>query len=165
MLWRRFRDHRFWRTYEERPFTKAEAWIDLLMDASYRSRECRCRGRVYKLKEGELVFSARDKARHWRWRRSDMRSFLDELYLNGEAVPEESEGVTRLAIVKLRPYVDWTASEPEPSPTQPPQVGKAPPKKLRSSRSTATPSSNKVQELVQGVLDSIGKGRKKKGDS
>ena len=147
MLWRRFRDHRFWPTYEERPFTKAEAWIDLLMDASYRSRKCRCRGRVYNIKEGELVFSARDKARHWRWKRSDMRSFLDELYQNGEALPETADGVTHLSIVKLRPYVDWTAPKNERPPTQLPQEGEGPPKKLRSTKNPSSPTPMKV--LVQ----------------
>lgn len=136
-LWRRVRDHRFWPTYSGRKFTELEAWLDLLFDASYRSRKVRCRGRVYELKEGELVFSARDKAKHWGWRRSEMRAFLDALYANGEAVPEDAEGVTHLSIVKLRPFVGW-------SPTQPPQDSKDAPKKLRSTRSTrstATPFS------------------------
>jgi hypothetical protein len=79
-----------------------------------------------------------------------MRSFLDELYQNGEALPETSDGVTHLTIVKLRPYVDWAAPKNERLPTQLPQEGEHPPKKSRSSRSTTTPSSpTPMKVLVQ----------------
>ena len=159
-LWRRLRGsqdklpHRFWPETSGRRFTELEAWIDLLFDASYKARSVSFQGRVYDLKEGELITSQPTLAARWKWSRGKVRLFLDSLYLNGEAVHEEANQKTKITIVKKAGYVNWQPSEK-------PDDGFSGKKGVK--KGTTNPSYNKVQVLVQDVLDKMGKG-KKKGD-
>ena len=157
-LWRRLRDHRFWPTYTKRKFTKLEAWLDLLFDASYKAHRTTFRGRTYSLKEGELVFSQRERAARWKWSRGGLRDFLNELYLNGEAIHKEARGITRLRVCKLAGYVSW-------KPGSQPDNGEAGKKggRREGKKGTSKPlSSNKGDVLTAGIL-AAWKRRKKKG--
>ena len=150
-LWRRLRDHRLWPTFTDRKFTELEAWIDLMYDASYKPHRVTLRGQTFDLKEGELVFSARDRARQWKWKRNEVRSFLDGLCLNGEAIPKDSHGLTHLTIVKKRPYVGWQAAQLPQEVT----LGN------KGVISTEKPFLNKVQVLVQGLADKLDSTKKR----
>ena len=163
-LWRRLRDHRFWPTYKRRRFTELEAWIDLLFDATFKAHQMRFRGHTFNLKPGELVFSQNDRADRWRWSRSKVRSFLEELYLNGEASHEVIQGITRVKIHKLTGCAEW---QPDNGPKIDRSASRARGEEggRREEEGEVQDlkplSSNKVQVLVQGVLDKIGKGKKK----
>lgn len=155
-LWRRVRDHRFWPTYKQRRFTDFEAWVDLLFDATYKTHRRVFRGHTFDLKPGELVFSQNDRAERWRWSRSKVRTFLNDLYLNGEASHKEVDGITRVTIHKLAGY-----AKPVPETSQeifyPSKKGG----EGKGKSTSKTLSSSKVQELIRGVLDKLD--NKKKG--
>ena len=157
-LWRRIRDHRFWPTHTNRKFTKLEAWIDLMFDASYKAHRVKFRGHYYDLKEGELVFSQNDRATRWKWSRGAVRNYLDELYLNGEAKHEEAKGVTKLTILKKAGYIDW---KPESLPENT-ETGKKGSKKGCKKGTSRPLSSNKGDVLTKGIL-AAWRNRKKKG--
>ena len=148
MLWRRVRDHRFWPTYKRRKFTEFEAWVDLLFDAAYMPRHIRFMGQEFDLREGQLVFSQAERARRWKWQRNTVADWLHGLYLNGEAIHEESRGVTMLTICKAAPYLTWEAAE-----------AATPGKKLRIKKEN--PFLNKAQVLVQHLADSLDSERRK----
>lgn len=151
-LWRKIESHRFWPTYEERAFTKLEAWLYLLLRAAYKAHQVEYMGRTYDLKPGELVTSERYLARIWRWSRGKVRHYLSELYMNGEATHEKAQGITRITVVKKAGYVGW---EPSEKPSEKTPRGKG--VDLEVQERTTTPSSNKVQKVLQGILDNIGK--------
>lgn len=169
-VWRRLRNHRFWPTYKRRRFTELEAWLDLLFDATYKAHRHEFRGQVFDLKPGELVFSQEEKAEHWRWSRGTVRRFLENLYVNGEAVHKKTKGVTRLTVCKLAGYAEWRPDDGTDSGTGRRRTGKKEKKgggrregKDLELQDLKPLSSNKVQVLVRSVLDNIGKGKKKGG--
>jgi len=153
-LWRKFRDHRFWPSYSNRRFTECEAWLDLLFDAAFKPHRRNFQGRTYDLKSGELVGSQNDWADKWKWKRSEVRKFLDSLYLNGEAVPEVRQDITKLTICGLAGYVDYSPSNRQVTAKQPHK---------KEEEGEKDPSSGHVHDMIQGILDKMGKG-KKKGD-
>uniref|UniRef100_A0A6M3K7D1 Uncharacterized protein n=3 Tax=viral metagenome TaxID=1070528 RepID=A0A6M3K7D1_9ZZZZ len=151
-LWRKFRDHRFWPSYSGRRFTECEAWLDLLFDAAFKPHRRIFRGRTFELKSGELVGSQNDWADRWHWKRSEVRKFLDSLYLNGEAMHEDDQNITKLIICGLAGYVDVSpGSRPLPASTS----------HKKEEEGEKDPSSGLVHDMVQGILDKMGKTKKK----
>jgi len=73
-LWRKFLDHHLWK--EKRVFSRAEAWIDLIMLANGREREVVFDGRPLIIKRGQLLTSQRQLAAKWRWSKTKTRDFL-----------------------------------------------------------------------------------------
>jgi len=68
---------------EDRTFSRAEAWIDLLFMASHRKSKKQVAGFEVSLRRGELVASDSHLARRWGWSRNKLRLFLKNLELEG----------------------------------------------------------------------------------
>ena len=162
--WRRYQNHRFYPTQENREFTRGEAWEDLLFAAAFKPHARYFKGKEYHLNVGELVTSQRDLADRWKWSRGKVRRFLDDLYEHGEAAHQTdhlaAHESTHVTIYGLAGYEDARpTSRPTSRPTKRTTIEAV---DLEVQEGT-TPSSNIVQRLVQGVVDNIGTGRKKKG--
>ena len=65
--------------YFEERFTRAQAWIDLLLLAAHTEREVSIRNITIHLKPGELAYSQRTLAERWRWHRNTVANFIKEL--------------------------------------------------------------------------------------
>jgi len=61
------------------PFTKAQAWIDLLLNANHKDGEINIRGNIVKIKRGQIGWSQITMAKRWRWSRQKVRRFLEYL--------------------------------------------------------------------------------------
>lgn len=68
-LWRKIMDHDLYN--EDRPKTRLEAWIDILLLARGTDSG--------EIKRGELKISTRDLAKRWQWSRPKVRRFLQYL--------------------------------------------------------------------------------------
>ena len=156
-LWRRIESHRFWPTYENRPFTKLEAWLWLLLRASYKKRTVEFMGKKWELHPGDIVTSQRILAERWKWSRSSVRRFLEELYLNEEATHLEAHGVTHLTICGLMASDD---TRPRPRPTFRPTIEEV----QQEGEESPFFFPDRVRTLVRDVVDNMGISRKKKGD-
>jgi len=66
---------------ENRVFSRAEAWIDLLFMATHRPTTKLVSGFEVSLRRGELVASDSYLTRRWRWSRNKVRLFLKNLEL------------------------------------------------------------------------------------
>lgn len=69
---RKFLDDPMWLS---EPFTKGQAWLDLIGRASYEDNEL--------TKRGELIVSERGLAARWKWSESKVRRFLLKLEADG----------------------------------------------------------------------------------
>ena len=65
LLWRRFFEHRFWR--EPRVFSRAEAWIDFIGMAAWKTHTTIVKGVRIQLRRGEVLAPVRYLARRWSW--------------------------------------------------------------------------------------------------
>jgi len=75
-LHRSIEENEFW--FGER-FTKAQAWIDLLLLATYKPRTVFIRGVEIKLQPGDLCYSQLSLAQRWKWNRKTVSTFLSML--------------------------------------------------------------------------------------
>lgn len=64
---------------EERQYSRAEAWIDLIQMASWKDRKQVVGATVVHLERGELLASERFLSERWQWSRGKVRRFLDLL--------------------------------------------------------------------------------------
>ena len=76
-LWRKFRDHPFWR--EERRFSRAEAFLDLAMSANGKDRAVIFRGQSLMIRRGQFLTSVRKLSEKWGWSRTKASDFLNYL--------------------------------------------------------------------------------------
>ena len=79
-LWRKICDSPFWK--EKRTFSRAEAWIDMLMLANHKKGHIRKRGIRVEVDRGELAWSEVELSLRWKWSRGKVRRFLAELSSN-----------------------------------------------------------------------------------
>lgn len=112
LLWRQLREHPFWR--ERRRFSKAEAWIDLLMDAAYEEHEVLRGNTVVPVKRGQALISQRAKAAQWGWHRETVGSYLRLLEKVGQASVHETGhgpngGYTLLTITNYKKFQNLSA--------------------------------------------------------
>lgn len=75
-LWRCIQNNHLW---EDTPFDRARAWIDLVMLANHTAGFMRKRGIKFEIKRGQVGWSERDLAERWKWSRGKVKRFLDEL--------------------------------------------------------------------------------------
>jgi len=75
-LYRQLLDNPLWK---EKPFTKGQAWVDLLLKANYKDKTVEIKGKIITIKRGQLLRSADSLARDWGWSRGKVIRFLKEL--------------------------------------------------------------------------------------
>lgn len=160
--WRRYQNHRFYFTQENRPAERGEAWEDLLFMAAFKPHARYFKGKEYHLNIGELVTSQRDLAARWQWSRGTVRRFLEDLYEHGEAAHRIDRFVAHTAtVITIYKLAGCEPSKATPRPSPQPSKRTTIEEVDLERKVCTTLSSNKVQELVQGILDKMGKGKKK----
>ena len=73
-LWRKFLDDPLWK--ERRKFSRAEAWLDLVMSANGKDKAIFFDGTELLIKRGQLLTSERKLAERWGWSKTKTRDFL-----------------------------------------------------------------------------------------
>ena len=98
-LARKFFESPFWK--EERTYSKAEAWLDLIRMATFQDETVFVHGRLLKLRRGDLAASLRYLCKRWDWSKSKVECFL--FLLKKEAMIE-TRNETGLGIISLVKY-------------------------------------------------------------
>jgi len=88
-LWRKFKDHPFWR--EERKFSRAEAFLDLVMSANGTAKTVIFDGRPLLIRRGQLLTSERKLAERWRWSKTKTRVLLYYLQNSDHSIEVNSD--------------------------------------------------------------------------
>ena len=86
------------------PFTKAQAWIDLILIANYKDGFIMVRGIQVDLKVGQVGWSEPKLAEKWRWSRSKVRGFLKLLEKEQQIIIEKNNVTQVLTIVNYSEY-------------------------------------------------------------
>lgn len=99
-IWRKLREHELWK--ERRVFSRAEAWIDLIMRANWQDTVL-IDGTT--LERGCLATSIRDLAFDWSWSRSRVDRFL--ISLDGTQIEHRAgHRCSTIRILKYEEYQD-----------------------------------------------------------
>ncbi|MBR5202674.1 MAG: hypothetical protein IKW45_05365 [Clostridia bacterium] len=73
---RQIQDHWLW---AEKPFSKGQAWIDMLLLANHEDKQILLDSKVVKVLAGSFITSEVKLAERWGWSRHKVRDFLDLL--------------------------------------------------------------------------------------
>lgn len=107
-LHRKLLEHSFWQ--EKRKFSKAEAWIDLLLLANHKDNKVLFGNQMITVKRGQLVTSEIKLSKRWDWSRDRVRRFLNLLMNEGMITKESDRNKTTITIVNYEVYQDSTTT-------------------------------------------------------
>lgn len=88
ILNRSIKEHWLW---EDKPFSKGQAWIDLLLRARWKDGKELYRGELVDRKRGTVYCSMAFLAQEWGWHRQTVKRFLNIL---------EADGMVKLSVTK-----------------------------------------------------------------
>lgn len=107
MISRALFEHDFWK--DQRQFSRAEAWIDLIRMAHYGTQPKRYipKGQYINyitINRGELVASQRFLAERWSWSQKKVFTFMNFLVAREMVVVNNSKGVNHILLVNFEQY-------------------------------------------------------------
>ena len=102
-LHRQLMDNQLWLA---EPFTKGQAWVDLLMMASHRSDKVFKGNQVYENQPGLVTTSVSKLAERWQWSRHKVNDYLTLLENLGQIYKKRTGKRTAVFIVKWGVYQD-----------------------------------------------------------
>ena len=100
-IWRSIQDSFLW---DDKPFSKGQAWIDLILMANHEDVEGLRDGKVVTFKRGTVSTSIVYLSDRWKWDRKKTRSFLKILESQKMATTESTKRGTTITIVNYDVY-------------------------------------------------------------
>lgn len=101
-LHRKLRDNWLWQ--ERRTFSRAEAWIDLLLRSCHEKKKLFFRNELHNLQRGQLVTTLSDLASNWKWDKSKTRRFIQLLAEDGMIEHDTTRNATIITILNYDNY-------------------------------------------------------------
>lgn len=100
---RQLQEHWLW---EDKPFSKGQAWIDLLMSANHCDRKILLGNELIEVKAGSFITSELKLMDRWGWGKTKVRAFLDVLQSDGMIVKKSDRKKTTIIIENYSVYQD-----------------------------------------------------------
>ena len=101
-LHRQIKEHWLWN--EDRPFTKLEAWLDILLMVNHKDRKVLVDGQLVIVERGQRITSLRKLSERWKWSRTKVNSFLLTLEQDNMLVVKKDSKKTVLTVVNYDFY-------------------------------------------------------------
>lgn len=92
--------------WEEKPFDKARAWIDLILLANHKNEKIPYKGEVITCKRGDVCRSILFLSDRWGWSRNKTKRFLNSLESDGMVFVNATTNRTTITIVNYGKYQD-----------------------------------------------------------
>ena len=109
-------DHWLW---QEKPFSRGQAWIDLLFQANHSDNKFLLGNELITLERGEFVTSELKLMERWGWGKTKVRAFLNLLQIDNMIVKKTNHKRTAIKIVNYSKYNDYeTTEKPETNHSQ-----------------------------------------------
>lgn len=86
------------------PFTRGQAWIDLLLLANHKQGFIIIRGNKVVVKRGQVGWSEVKLSRRWKWSRNKVRRFLVLLKKEGQIEQQKSSVTSLITLTNFDPY-------------------------------------------------------------
>lgn len=103
-IYRRLQDHWLW---DDKPFAKGQAWLDLLLLANHNENEFLFGNQIIKNEVGSFITSELKLADRWGWGRKKVRLFLELLEKDQMIVKKGDNKKTTISIVNYSIYADY----------------------------------------------------------
>ena len=86
--------------WKDKPFSKGQAWVDLLLLANYEDKKMPYKGKVVTCKRGDVNLSITELAKRWGWSRNSARRFLMLLESDGMVTVNATTHRTTITLEK-----------------------------------------------------------------
>ena len=93
-----------WELYFSEPFTKTQAWIDLILLANHQKKSITIRGNIVDVDKGEIGWSEENLGERWKWSRGKVRRFLEWLETRQQIVQQKSAVLSKIKITNYKNY-------------------------------------------------------------
>lgn len=100
-----------WELWEEEPFTKAQAWVDLLLLANHKAKSIFVRGVEVKIERGVVGWSEDSLAKKWKWSRKKVRNFKNFLKKEHQIEITGSKVISLIFILNYEKYQSEDTTE------------------------------------------------------
>jgi len=97
--------------WKDKPFSKGQAWIDLLLMANHEDKKVLIGNQLITVKRGSFVTSIRKLCDRWGWSNTKVRSFLSLLEQDGMLIVKSDAKKTTLTIANYSDYQDSNISK------------------------------------------------------
>ena len=101
LLYRKLSDNKFW-TCEK--FSRGQAWVDLLLLANHCDSFFYVRGNKVNVKKGQLAWGEVKLSLRWKWSRSKLRKFLNDLEKEHQIEQQKSNVIQIITIINYDLY-------------------------------------------------------------
>lgn len=107
-IYRSIMDNPLW---EDKPFSRGQAWIDMILLASHKDTEFYFDGDMVSIEKGQIITSKRKLGDRWGWSNSKVNKFLNELEKVGMLSQKSDTKKTTIKIVKYEQYQGFGSIE------------------------------------------------------
>lgn len=119
---RKIKDHWVW---DEKPFSKGQAWIDILLMANHADKKILLGNELIEVKRGSFITSEKKLMENWGWGKDKVRKFLQVLQDDGMIEKKSDHKKTTINVVNYgffqdgnsqsRPLLDHEQTDSRPS--------------------------------------------------
>lgn len=106
-LYRELSDHWLW---DDKPFSRGQAWIDLLLTVNHTDKKIMFNGELTTIKRGQTITSIRQLCDRWGWSNNKVTRFLKMLE-SEQMLTRKSD--TKKTVVTIDNYSFWQDQENE----------------------------------------------------
>jgi hypothetical protein len=106
--------HHLW---TDEPFSRGQAWIDLIGLANFTDGWIRVAGERIEIRRGQCGWSELRLSERWKWSRNKVRRFLNELFLDGRITRNTNNRTTVLTICNYAAYQSHDTTDETPDET------------------------------------------------
>ena len=111
LLYKQITDKDSW-LWSDKPFSRGQAWIDLLLMANYQDQKVAIKGQIIDIKRGQLLRGTNNLADRWGWSRSKVIRFLEQCEADGMCFVNGTAYGTIISIRNYDAYQDPTGRTP-----------------------------------------------------
>jgi len=101
LIWREMFEDKLWLS---EPFTRGQAWVDLILLANHAPGSFYIRGNVVKVKRGQVSRSETALAERWQWSRGKVRRYIRMLETGQQIVQQKNFLITLITITNYDRY-------------------------------------------------------------
>lgn len=106
--YRSLADHWLW---QDKPFSKGQAWIDLMLIVNHRDNKTLIDGRLEEIERGKTITSIRKLCDRWGWSNTKVKNFLKMLENDGMIGVKSDSKNTVINIVNYSIYQDCDSNK------------------------------------------------------
>ena len=90
--------------WKSEPFTRGQAWVDLILLANHKEGFIRARGIKLRVERGQVGVSQDTLSKRWQWSRGKVVRFLNELEMEQQIVQQKNNVTSLLSITNYNQY-------------------------------------------------------------